>query len=263
MAESKIGVVIHTDLRRELFSDEDCARLNSLGKVVWTESSGPISNEEAVEMLRDADIGVGSWGTPFPNQMVMDGCPRLRFWEHVAGTVKGMFGPHLDGREMTIVSCKGAIADNVAEMTVGEIVVGLRRVWENALQEKGLLVSDGAAQGEGRRKYPQRRVMSVATVGRGAQKLQEPFIGPALRRHGRASRHPLRGPGPHQPLTRAAAIGRARVAYQHDHGCRSQRAAVLPGGEQRCCLSASRNSDNDRWAAAYRFTVRYGAWLSY
>src|SRR5262249_21714130 len=59
-------------------------------------------------------------------------CPLLKLWEHAAGTVKHMFGPHLEGRDLKIASCKTAIADNVAEWTLGEIILGRRRVFENA-----------------------------------------------------------------------------------------------------------------------------------
>src|SRR3712207_5956455 len=43
-----------------------------------------------------------------------------------------MFGPHLQGRDLIIASCKTANADSVAEMTLGEIILGVRRVFENA-----------------------------------------------------------------------------------------------------------------------------------
>ena len=130
---AKIGVVIHTDLRDQLFSPEDRSRLEGLGEVRWTDSPKPISVESAIELVRDADVGIGSWGTPSPKfPELVEACPRLRLWEHVAGTVKYMFGPHLEGRNLVIASCKTAIADCVAEMTLGEIILGLRRVFENA-----------------------------------------------------------------------------------------------------------------------------------
>jgi phosphoglycerate dehydrogenase-like enzyme len=132
MSSPKIGVVIHTTLRDALFIPEDRARLNALGDVTWTDSAKPISTEEACRILADCEIGVGSWQTPYPNAALVAACPRLKLWEHVAGTVKHMFGPHLAGRDLIIASCKTANADSVAEMTLGEIILGLRRVFENA-----------------------------------------------------------------------------------------------------------------------------------
>ncbi|MHC4251028.1 MAG: hydroxyacid dehydrogenase [Planctomycetota bacterium] len=132
MARSKIGVVIHTSLRRELFSDGDWARLGELGDVVATESEKSISADEAVTILRDCEVAVGSWGTPRPDAEVMPACPGLRMWEHVAGSVRRFFGDHLEGRDLTIGSCAPAIAECVAEMCVGELITGLKRVFENS-----------------------------------------------------------------------------------------------------------------------------------
>ena len=129
----RIGVVIHTRLRDQLFSPEDKARLEKLGLVRWTDSPDPLSDQAAADILADCTVGAGSWGTPCPKSAeLMAACPDLRLWEHVAGTVRHMFGPHLAGRKLMIASCKTAIADCVAEFTLGEIILGLRRVFENA-----------------------------------------------------------------------------------------------------------------------------------
>lgn len=129
MSGRKIGVMIHTTLRDKIITPQDQARLNGLGEVIWTESEAPISVEEAIRLLQGCEVGVGSWGTPHPGSSgLLEACPDLRMWEHAAGTVKAMFGPHLEGHDLMIASCKTAIADNVAEMVLAEIILGLRRV---------------------------------------------------------------------------------------------------------------------------------------
>lgn len=173
MSGHRIGVVIHTSLRDLLFSEEDRARLDSLGEVVRTESREPISVGEAIELLAGCEVGVGSWRTPQLDARIAEACPGLRLWEHVAGTVKHMFGPHLEGRDITIASCKTAIADNVAEMTLGEIILGLRRVFENAAANRrgvperpsriGVLFSSTVG------------VVGASEVGRRVVKLLRPF----------------------------------------------------------------------------------------
>ena len=155
MAKPKIGVVIHTELRDQLFSKEDTERLNGLGKVVLTDSPKPITVQQACELLRDCEVGVGSWGTPHPCKEIMDACPKLRLWEHVAGTVKHMFGPHLKGRDLTIASCKTAIADGVAQFTLGQIIMGLWRVFENAAANR---IGKGT-------KPVKKKVLHGATIG--------------------------------------------------------------------------------------------------
>ena len=136
MPKTKIGVVIHTELRDKIISPDDQARLSTLGDVVWTQSTSPISVDEAVDLLADCEVAVGSWHSPYPSQVIVDGCPKLRLWEHVAGTVKHMFGPHLEGRDLTIASCNTALADGVAEMTLGEIILGLRGAFKNIFDNR-------------------------------------------------------------------------------------------------------------------------------
>ena len=132
MSTPRIGVVIHKSRRKELFSAGAIARIEELGDVVWTDSVDPISVEQACEILKDCEIGIGSWNTPHPCAELMEACLKLRLWEHAAGSVKPMFGPHLEGRDLTIGSCCTAIADDVAEFSLAEMVMGLRGVFPNA-----------------------------------------------------------------------------------------------------------------------------------
>jgi phosphoglycerate dehydrogenase-like enzyme len=152
---NSVGVLVHTTLLSQIFSDQDLDRLRGLANVVFTSSAAPVSVQEARMILKDCEIGIGSWNTPYPSAELLEACPGLRLWEHAAGTVKHMFGPHLDGRDLIIASCKTAIADDVAELTVGEIIVGLRQVIVNAAANRVGIAA----------KPPRIKVISNATVG--------------------------------------------------------------------------------------------------
>jgi len=155
MSRAKIGVIIHKDRRAGVISPRDLERLGWLGDVVLTDKAEPLTDAEAVEILADCDVALGSWDTPKPNETILAGCPSLKLWVHAAGTVKGHFGPHLDGRDLKIATCKGAIADNVAEAAVAEVVLGLRRILPNAAKNR-----------KGQAARPDRvLVMADATVG--------------------------------------------------------------------------------------------------
>jgi phosphoglycerate dehydrogenase-like enzyme len=130
---AKIGIIVHVSLRKLLFSDADQARLEKLGDVKWTQSDVPLTSEQAAELLRDADIAIGSWKSPVPDEQLLAACPKLQLWEHAAGSVKMMFGPQLRGRNLIIASCAPALAEQVAEFTLGLLMVGLKRVWPNAM----------------------------------------------------------------------------------------------------------------------------------
>jgi phosphoglycerate dehydrogenase-like enzyme len=123
-----IGILIPQGLLGKLFSGQALEALKGIGTCRFNTDDDQLDETQAIELLREADIAVGSWGTPMPSQALLDACPRLRLWQHVAGSVKRYFGPHMQGRELVIASCAPAIADSVAEMTLGELIVGLRRL---------------------------------------------------------------------------------------------------------------------------------------
>ena len=170
---AKIGVIIHRPLQRALFSADDRARLGQLGHARWTDSDDPLTREQAVELLSDADVAIGSWRAPPPDGLMLDACPALRLWVHAAGSVKPLFSPHVRGRNLIIASCAPAIAEQVAEFTLGLVIVGLKRLIPNAAANRAgptakppnALTPGGATVG----------VIGASHVGRGVMRLLRPL----------------------------------------------------------------------------------------
>jgi phosphoglycerate dehydrogenase-like enzyme len=133
LREPAIGVVIPTKPLGRILAEAARAALEKLGRVTWAAAEDKVTPEEAVRVLAGCEIGIGSWGTPNPRtEGLLAACPHLKLWVHAAGSVKAMFGPHLEGRDLVIASCAPAIAEQVAETTLGLLIVGVRRVLENA-----------------------------------------------------------------------------------------------------------------------------------
>ena len=151
----RIGVIIHQPLQDQLFSPTDRDRLNALGDVTWTDHTQPMSVSEAADLLADCRVGIGSWRSPYPTPALLDACPHLELWEHAAGSVKHVFDGFPDGLPLTLASCKPALADVVAEMTLGQIILGVRRVFENVAANR--VGSTGHA--------PPQKVLLGSTVG--------------------------------------------------------------------------------------------------
>ncbi len=173
MENPRIGVIIEKPLRERLFTDLDAQRLSRLGDVTWTDSETPLTEEQAIRVLSGCQIAVGSWKAPPPSAELLAACPELALWEHAAGSVKHMFGPHLARHPLLIASCKPALADVVAEMTLGQIILGLRGAFENAARNKteiaghppGLRVLMGSTVG----------VVGASLIGRRVIRLLQPF----------------------------------------------------------------------------------------
>ncbi|RME73574.1 MAG: phosphoglycerate dehydrogenase [Verrucomicrobia bacterium] len=128
----KIGSIIHLERRGYMFGADQWQRLHALAPTVATESPTPLSEDEAIEILHDCTIALGSWRTPRPTPRLLEACPDLRLWVHVAGSVKPLFNDAVLARGMHIVSCAAPIADNVAEFTLAMLVTGLRHIFDHA-----------------------------------------------------------------------------------------------------------------------------------
>jgi len=133
-----IGVLIPEAALTPLFSNEALSALQKLGTCRFNQGDQHLDEAQVLDLLQDADIAIGSWGTPRPGAALLDACPKLRYWQHVAGSVKGYFGPHMEGRSLVIASCAPAIADSVAEFTVGELIFGLRRILQIRDHHRGV-----------------------------------------------------------------------------------------------------------------------------
>lgn len=169
----RVGVLIEQPLRDRLIAPSDRRRLDRLGDVTWTESATPLTQQDAIEILADCHIALGSWKGPSPTPELLAACPRLALWEHAAGSVKYMFGPHLERSSLIVASCKPALADVVAEMTLGQIILGLRRAFENAEENRRAIVGHpprlkvlmGSRVG----------VVGASLIGRRVVRLLQPF----------------------------------------------------------------------------------------
>ncbi|MGJ3244273.1 MAG: hydroxyacid dehydrogenase [Opitutales bacterium] len=124
----KIGVLIPKAARQGLFHDSDLERLEALGEVIWWSGEAAPTLEEATALLADCEVAVSTWGSPTPKPELLADCPHLKLWEHVAGSVKGHFNDAVVERGLMVASCKSAIAECVAEMVLGLMIVGVRRV---------------------------------------------------------------------------------------------------------------------------------------
>lgn len=152
-----IGVIIPTGLRDTLFEADARAELATLGAVRWWDQDASPTSAQAADMLQGCQVAVGSWRTPNPGtDNIIERLPELRLWEHVAGTVKSFFTDAVKARSnLTVASCKGAIADTVAEYVIGQIICSLRMQDINAADNRrgpsgksaGLRVLTGATIG--------------------------------------------------------------------------------------------------------------------
>ena len=128
MAKPKVAVLIREPLRERILSDDDLAKLAEVAEVVLSPHERDMTEDEVAAMLSNADGCMSSWGTPPLTSRIVDSSPGLKIWAHAAGSIKPMVADDAWYDGVTVTSAAPAIADDVAEMTMACITMGLRCV---------------------------------------------------------------------------------------------------------------------------------------
>jgi phosphoglycerate dehydrogenase-like enzyme len=95
--------------------------------------SGPGFAREQImarpELLRDVELLFSGWGAPSFNRTFLDAAPRLRAVFHAAGTVRPLVTDEFWDRQVTLTHAAAANAVPVAEFTLAQIILSLKRAW--------------------------------------------------------------------------------------------------------------------------------------
>ena len=126
MAKPRVAVLIREPLRRRILSDDDLAKLEEVAQVELSPHERDMTEDEVAAMLRTADGCMSSWGTPPLTPRIVDTAPGLKIWAHAAGSVKPMVADDAWDGGVVVTSAAPAIAEDVAEMTMALITMGLR-----------------------------------------------------------------------------------------------------------------------------------------
>ena len=126
MAKPKVGIVVRESLRKRILSDVDLEKLESLADVKINPEDRDFSDEEAAEFLKGMDGAFSSWNSGDLTPAILESAPGLKIWAYGAGTVKGKISEEAWEKDVIVTSSAPVIADDVAELTMGFITVGLR-----------------------------------------------------------------------------------------------------------------------------------------
>jgi len=169
----------HTE---RVFTKEDFEMFLRLFDVTVNVKDRNLSSSEVAEIITGMDGLVTGWGSPELTDEVFEKADRLKIIVHSAGSIrpiltKSVVEKYIIPRDICVVSCRRAIAYNVAESTVGMMIMALRRWFDHiqAYRERGVWRSReipdngqflmGATVG----------IIGVGVVGREVIKLLKPF----------------------------------------------------------------------------------------
>lgn len=154
---------IHTE---RVFTEKVFSRLNSQFDVTQLANGKDrnCTSEEVAEAIPGFAALITGWGTPRLSPEVFERADSLRIISHSAGSVKRMLlecaYDYVIPRGICVFSANRAIAYNVAEHTIGLMIVACRRIFDHALMLRS--AQDGWPD---RMLRPNAQYLSGSTVG--------------------------------------------------------------------------------------------------
>lgn len=103
---------------------------------IYAESQTTESIQQNPDVLRDAEIIFSGWGCPRLDRELLVHAPNLKAVFYAAGTMKGIITDACWDRQIVFSSAYAANAVPVAEFTLAQILLSLKRGWQFALDMK-------------------------------------------------------------------------------------------------------------------------------
>ena len=129
MTKPTIAVTIRKTHYPRMFSQQAWEALESFARVIHHSGAEPADKAALIALLPEADGCITSWGVAQLDEAVMNAAPRLRAMAHMGSSVKRFVSPAFWARDMHLTSAGITLARDVAETTLGIMIVGQKRIW--------------------------------------------------------------------------------------------------------------------------------------
>jgi len=182
MSKPKVWYITPESHTRRVFRPEVYAGLLERYDLVATEGDQRVTAEEVTRRAPEFEAIVTGWGSPPFADEGLAGAGRLRLVAHSAGSVKFLFTERavreiLIPRGIIVSSANQAIAENVAEATVGYMIAVSRRWFEQMrhVRETGGWHHPEASQSRQFLRGATVGLVSASAVGREVIRMLQPF----------------------------------------------------------------------------------------
>ena len=129
MTRPVVAITIGRSNYRRMFSDAALADLADAAEVVHHPGDEPAGKQDLLAVLGEVDACITSWGVAPLDADVVASAPRLGHLAHMGGSVKRFLSAAVWERGMRVTSASVALARDVAETTLGLMIVGRKRIW--------------------------------------------------------------------------------------------------------------------------------------
>jgi len=129
MTKPTIAVTIGQKHYDRMFNDAAWQDLSEYANVIHHPGPEPATRDELMDLLPTADACITSWGVAPLDADVLAAAPRLQAMAHMGGSVKRNVSDALWERGIQVTSAGMILAVDVAETTLGLMIVGMKKVW--------------------------------------------------------------------------------------------------------------------------------------
>lgn len=129
MEKVTVAVTIGKVHYPRMFSQQAWNELEKFANVIHHPGQDPANKQELMALLRDADACITSWDVACLDADVVAAAPKLKAMSHMGSSVKRFVSDAFWQRGIHLTSAGIALARNVAETTLGLMIVGQKRIW--------------------------------------------------------------------------------------------------------------------------------------
>ena len=129
MTKPTVAISIGQAHYKRMFSPAAWDALAKFATVIHHEGPEPTTKKELIALIPEADAIITSWGVAQLDADVMAAAPRLRAMAHMGSSVKRFVSNAFWDRGMHLTSAGITLARDVAETTLGLMIVGQKRIW--------------------------------------------------------------------------------------------------------------------------------------
>ena len=124
-----VAITIGKNHYRRMFSPAAWQALDGFADVIHHDGPEPADKAALIALLPPADGCITSWDVAQLDADVMAAAPCLRAMAHMGSSVKRFVSDAVWVRDVRVTSAGLALAVDVAETTLGLMIVGMKRVW--------------------------------------------------------------------------------------------------------------------------------------
>ncbi len=129
MTRPTVAVTIGRSNYDRMFSETAWAQLEEVATIVHHDDDQPADHDDLVSLLPGARACITSWGVaPFDAEVVA-AADSLELMSHMGSSIKRFVSDPLWARGIRVTSAGITLARDVAETTLGLMIVGRKRIW--------------------------------------------------------------------------------------------------------------------------------------